>query len=107
MATVLAGGAVLTMDADDRFLPAADIRIDGTDTVAVGAGLAQPGDTVIDCRDTLVMPGFVNVHTHAGTAMFRGLVEDVPRSFWSGYRVPRQERWCDEDYVTAAGLACA
>jgi 5-methylthioadenosine/S-adenosylhomocysteine deaminase len=107
MATVLVGGAVLTMDADNRLLPVGDVRIDGTDIVAIGANLTQPEDTILDCRDALVMPGLVNVHTHAGTAMFRGLVEDVPRSFWAGYRMPRQERWSDEDYVTSARLACA
>jgi 5-methylthioadenosine/S-adenosylhomocysteine deaminase len=39
--------------------------------------------------------------------MFRGLVEDVPRSFWAGYRMPRQERWSDDDYVRSARLACS
>ncbi|MGO4669881.1 hypothetical protein [Bosea sp. 2RAB26] len=33
---------------------------------------------------------FNNTHTHAATALFRGLVEDRPRAFWPdrGYRVP-------------------
>jgi 5-methylthioadenosine/S-adenosylhomocysteine deaminase len=109
-ALVLAGGAVLTVDASDTTLPAADIRIEGATIAALGpAGtLAQPGDQVIDCRDALVMPGLVNVHTHAGTALFRGLVEDAPREFWAGrYAVPGQERLSADDYAASAGAACA
>ena len=81
MATVLTGGAVLTVDAANDFLPPADIRIDGDTIAALGpaGNLAQPGDTLIDCSEALVTPGLVNVHTHAATAFFRGLAEDLPR----------------------------
>jgi 5-methylthioadenosine/S-adenosylhomocysteine deaminase len=109
-ALVLSGGAALTVDAADTLLPAADIRIVGPTIVAIGAAgsLARPGDTVIDCRDALVMPGLINVHTHAGTALFRGLVEDAPRAFWAGrYAVPGQERFAPEDYAISARAACA
>jgi 5-methylthioadenosine/S-adenosylhomocysteine deaminase len=110
-ALVLAGGAVLTVDPNDTLLPAADIRIEGARIAAVGApgSLARPGDTVIDCRDALVMPGLVNTHTHAGTALFRGLVEDAPRDFWAAgrYRVPGQEHYTVADYAVSARAACA
>jgi len=109
-AMVLAGGAVLTVDDADTVLPAADIRIEGVTIAAIGAAgsLAQPGDTVIDCRDALVMPGLVNVHTHAGTALFRGRVEDAPRDFWAGrYAVPGQEGLTADDYAASAAAACA
>jgi 5-methylthioadenosine/S-adenosylhomocysteine deaminase len=110
MAIVLSGGAVLTVDLADRFLDAADIRIDGQLIQAVGGAgtLARPGDTVIDARNTLITPGLVNVHTHAATAFFRGLADDRPREFWSaGYAVPGQERFTIEDYTTSVRAACA
>jgi len=109
-ALVLEGGAVLTVDPADRLLDAADVRVEGAAIAAIGpAGtLARPGDTVLDCRDALVMPGLVNVHTHAGTALFRGLVEDAPREFWAGrYAVPGQERFGADDYALSAQAACA
>lgn len=109
-ALILSGGAVLTVNAADEVLPAADIRLEGMRIAAIGraGSLAQPGDAVIDCRETLVMPGLVNVHTHAGTALFRGLVEDAPRAFWAGrYAVPGQERLTAEDYALSARAACA
>lgn len=110
MAVVLSGGSLLTVDAADTFLAAADLRIEGDSIAAIGAAgsLARPGDTVIDCRDCLVTPGLVNVHTHAATAFYRGLAEDRPRAFWSaGYAMPGQERFTIEDHVLSVRAACA
>ncbi len=106
-ATVLQGGAVLTMDAGDRLLPAADIRIVDGRIAAMGVGLAQPGDRLIDCRDTLVIPGLVNTHTHACASLFRGLTEDLPRDYWrDAYGVPNQERFQKEDFQIGAQASC-
>jgi 5-methylthioadenosine/S-adenosylhomocysteine deaminase len=46
MALILQGGAVLTVNAANDFLPTADIRIEGTSIAAIGAAgsLARPGD---------------------------------------------------------------
>ncbi len=59
---LLQGGTVLDVDGER----AADVRIgrDGR-IAATGPGLApDSGETVIDCRDRLVVPGGVDVHTH-------------------------------------------
>jgi 5-methylthioadenosine/S-adenosylhomocysteine deaminase len=110
MAIVLIGGAVLTVNGANDFLPAADIRIESDTISAIGAAgsLAQPGDTLIDCREALIAPGLVNVHTHAATAFYRGMAEDRPREFWSaGYAMPGQERFTVEDHVFSVRAACA
>lgn len=107
---VLSGGAVLTMDAGDRLLASADIRIVGRRIAAIGdpGALARPGDQVIDCRDRLITPGLVNTHTHACASLLRGLTEDLPREHWNGsYGVARQERFQAEDYLLATRAACA
>jgi 5-methylthioadenosine/S-adenosylhomocysteine deaminase len=109
MAIVLQGGAALTVNEVDEFLPAADIRIEGAMIMAIGAAgtLARPGDQVIDTSETVATPGLVNVHTHAATAFFRGLADDRPREFWSGYAVPGQESFTIEDYIASVRAACA
>jgi 5-methylthioadenosine/S-adenosylhomocysteine deaminase len=110
MATILSHAAVLTVDAANRYLPAADIRVEGRTIAAIGAAgtLTAPGDTVIDCAEALVTPGLINVHTHAATAFFRGLADDRPRAFWAaGYAVPGQERFTVEHHVQSVRAACA
>ncbi|HET6224362.1 MAG TPA: hypothetical protein VFE11_19450, partial [Dongiaceae bacterium] len=110
MAIVLTGGAVLTVNAANELLPSADIRIEGETIAALGraGSLARPGDTLIDCSETLITPGLVNVHTHAATAFYRGMAEDQPREFWSaGYAMPGQESFTVEDHVLSVRAACA
>jgi 5-methylthioadenosine/S-adenosylhomocysteine deaminase len=110
MAIVLSKAAVLTVDANNRFLPAADIRIEGRTIEAIGApdSLARPGDIIVDCSEALVTPGLINVHTHAATAFFRSLADDRPREFWSaGYAVPGQERFTVAHHVSSVRAACA
>ncbi len=105
---ILSGCAVLTMDASGRILPSADIHVAGTDIAAIVVPGAdrRGGEEVIDCRDTLVIPGLVNAHTHAATGLLRGLAEDKPRSFWTDYRLPGQERLSVDDYVASARASC-
>lgn len=111
MGLVLTHATVVSVDAHDRILRDCDIRIEGATIVALGPGgsLTRPGDQVLDCAGSVVMPGFVNTHTHAGTALFRGLADDRPRAFWpeGGYRVPGQERFTPDDYRLSLRAAAA
>jgi 5-methylthioadenosine/S-adenosylhomocysteine deaminase len=109
MGLVLQHALVVTVDMQDRVLADADIRVEGTVIEAIGPGgsLKRQGDEVIDCSEALVMPGLVNVHTHAATALFRGLADDRPAAFWSrGYQVPGQERFSLDDYKLSMEAAC-
>ncbi len=36
----------------------------------------------MDCKDYLIMPGFVNGHTHNPSTLYRGLFKDKPLSDW-------------------------
>lgn len=109
MALILTHAAILTMDAAHRTLLGQDIRVEAGCITAIGPGLPlAPDDSVIDCRHALVTPGLVNVHTHAATALFRGLAENLPRDFWAGaYRVPGQDRFTAADYALSLRAACA
>ncbi len=47
-------------------LPRASVRIEGERIAAVGAAIAPaPGDTIIEARGRVLLPGFVDAHTHA------------------------------------------
>ena len=49
-------------------IPEGDITIDGTHIKAVGTQFIAPAEEgrVIDASNTIVMPGFIDVHTHGG-----------------------------------------
>jgi N-acyl-D-amino-acid deacylase len=62
---VLRGGTVVDADGQRR----ADVAVADDRIVAVGEVEAEPGDRVIDCGARLVLPGFVDAHSHADGLM--------------------------------------
>ena len=48
----------------------ADIAVDRGRIAAVGADLAKDGARVIDAKDRVVTPGFIDIHSHSDEAMF-------------------------------------
>jgi N-acetylglucosamine-6-phosphate deacetylase len=67
MSSTLHGARLVDADGD---LSTGDIRFDGASITQIGAALdASPdatADEVIDCAGLIVMPGFIDVHTHGG-----------------------------------------
>jgi len=57
---ILAGGTVVTADASFR----ADVAVDGETIAAIGSDLPRDGAEVVDVSGALVMPGFIDGHTH-------------------------------------------
>lgn len=67
---------------------------------------AFPADEVVDCTGKAATPGFVNMHTHAGMAMMRGIGEDIAFHEWLD-RIWKVESNIDDEYVYhATKVAC-
>jgi cytosine/adenosine deaminase-related metal-dependent hydrolase len=71
---IVRGGHVLTMDASLGDLPNGDVHVRDGAIVAAGAKLDAPGAQVIDGRDMIVMPGFVDTHWHLWCTALRLIV---------------------------------
>ena len=87
-----------------------DILLDGgliVKIVPAGESVALPEDTeVVDCTCKTLMPGLINMHTHAGMALMRGVGEDIPFHEWLD-RIWVLEENLDEEYVYhATKVAC-
>ncbi len=58
----------------------------------------ESADTVIDCSRMLVVPAFVNTHTHAYMSLFRSAADDLPFSEWLFGRVmPMEDNTTSDD----------
>jgi 5-methylthioadenosine/S-adenosylhomocysteine deaminase len=90
---LLKGGRTLTPGADWHDPPCADIAIAGDKIVGISAGYQAYEDRiveVIDARDHLVLPGFVNAHYHSHDVLAKGTLEEVPLETWRLYALPPQ-----------------
>ena len=87
-----------------------DILVEGTCISRISpAGEIVATDTgteVVDCTGKAAMPGLVNMHTHAGMAMMRGVGEDIAFHEWLD-RIWKIEERLDEELVyQSTRLAC-
>lgn len=58
-----------------------DVQIEADRIVAIGSNLPPVGE-VIDGRNKLLLPGFVNAHTHSPELWQRGLIPPLPLELW-------------------------
>ncbi len=86
---LIAGGRVYDHDGDVHRPAQADVLIADDEIVRVEAGLADrlageggDGPRVIDARDKLVVPGFVNAHYHSHDVLLTGCFETLPLEVW-------------------------
>ena len=87
-----------------------DVLLDGgliAGIVSAGEPVAVPdGAEVVECHRNTLMPGLVNMHTHAGMALMRGVGEDISFHEWLD-RIWELEKDLDEEYVYhATKVAC-
>jgi 5-methylthioadenosine/S-adenosylhomocysteine deaminase len=83
---IVIGGTVIAQDAAHRVVTPGAVAIAGTDIVDVDAPAAiaarYTAAETIDARSEVVLPGFVNTHTHAPMVMYRGLADDLALMDW-------------------------
>jgi 5-methylthioadenosine/S-adenosylhomocysteine deaminase len=101
---LVVGGSIVTMDGSRRILEDGAVAVKGDEIVAV-APRAELEDKyaptqTINARGKLVLPGFINGHTHVPMTLFRGLHDDVTLNDWLyKYIFPAEAKNVNEEFV--------
>jgi len=101
---LISGGTVVTMDASRAILDDGAVAVKGDTIVAVGPRseleARYAAKQTIDARGGLVLPGFINGHTHVPMTLFRGLHDDVTLNDWLyKYIFPAEAKNVNEEFV--------
>ena len=101
---IVTGGVVVTMDGTRNLYSDGSVAVRGDSIVAVGPrasiGSRYQAGRVIDARGGVILPGFVNGHTHVPMTLFRGLHDDVTLNDWLyKYIFPAEAKNVNEDFV--------
>lgn len=73
-----AGMVVAFQDNEHRILRDGCVVVDGNEVIYVGKNYGEPVDQVIDARNRLVTPGYINTHTHLSESpLDKSFLEDV------------------------------
>ena len=84
---VVKNALLVTCDANHNVIDNAAILVSGNTIKWVGPSnefenIAPEGAKIIDASNKILMPGLINMHSHCGDSLFRGLVENLPLERW-------------------------
>ncbi|MGI6574427.1 MAG: amidohydrolase [bacterium] len=101
---IISGGAVVTVDEKGQIFDPGEVVIRDGKILSVGpAGStrAVPGQQqlIMKAENKIILPGFINAHTHAAMTLFRGVGDDLPLREWLQNRI-----WPLEAKLTAKDI---
>jgi 5-methylthioadenosine/S-adenosylhomocysteine deaminase len=107
---VITNATVVTVDAADRVLSDAAIRIESgviTEIGPVGA-VDHQADALLDARNAIVMPGMINAHAHLAMTLLRGVADGHDLDGFLATVLPIEGALLSGDFVrTGTELAAA
>ncbi|MEN6620038.1 MAG: amidohydrolase [Smithella sp.] len=110
---LILGGKLLLLDSNNTELDYSAIAINKNSILAIGQTreLVQKykAKKIINAQDSLIMPGFVNCHTHAAMTCFRGIADDLELMDWlNNYIFPAEAKNVNKELAYWGSLlACA
>jgi 5-methylthioadenosine/S-adenosylhomocysteine deaminase len=101
---LVTGGTVVSMDAARTIYDDGAVAIRGDRIVAVGkrseVEAKYQAHEIIHARGKLILPGFINGHTHVPMTLFRGLHDDVTLDEWlHKYIFPAEAKNVNQEFV--------
>lgn len=106
--SILIKGAsyVVTQDKRRKVLKDVDIFIDKKKIQSIGKSVKANSDFVIDGKGKAILPGLINLHTHAAMTLFRGYADDMNLFDWLNKRIwPIEEKLNEEDIFWGSMIA--
>jgi len=108
---IVTGGTVLTMAPGSEPIADGAVAVRGGAIVAVGPAAAVLADAKparrLDAGGGLILPGFVNTHTHLAMVLLRGLADDLPLREWLEQHIWPAERAMMDAEMVALGTRLA
>lgn len=100
--------SLLSMDPEREKIIKGDLLVEGSMITAIGEDIPKSAHKVIEGDNLVVMPGFVNTHTHVSMSLLRGYGDDLELFSWLNDRIwPAESRLTKDDVYVGAKLGIA
>ncbi len=107
MKLLLKNSRLLDMVGDLPEIKERDILIDENKIAKISENIDEQVDKVIDCNKNIVMPGFVNTHTHLAMSIFRGYKDDKGLMDWLYNSIfPIEDKFIEDDFYWNSYGSC-
>ncbi len=107
MKILLKNTTLLDMVGNEPNIRKTDILIDEDEISKIEENIEDEEAQVIDIKENLVMPGFVNTHTHLAMSIFRGYKDDQKLMDWLENAIfPVEDKLRPDDIYWNTFLSC-
>ena len=101
MKTLIKNAKILSMENSD--IIESDLLIEGKYIKKIEENIEETNEKIIDASNMLLMPAFINCHTHVGMSLFRNYGEEVDLMTWlNDYIWPLEDKLSSDDVYTAS-----
>ncbi len=106
---LIENGIIVTIDPEMRIIEKGWLAIDKGSIIEIGSEADDkhqylPVQT-INAAAKIVMPGFINTHTHIPMAYFKGLADDLPLHVWLNEHIwPKETKMVNDEFVYHSSL---
>ncbi|WP_319506825.1 amidohydrolase family protein [uncultured Methanolobus sp.] len=104
---IIKNAYILTMDPSAGDIKNGVMVIENGMIKEIGTSTQCSAEKVIDAKGSVLMPGLINTHCHAGMTIFRGYADDMQLQDWLENHIwPAEAQLTDEDIYAGTRLAC-
>lgn len=90
----------------EKIEEAIDIKIENSNITEISKNLEEDVDKIIDATGKIVMPGFINTHSHVPMSIFRETVDGYSLQDWLTKKIwPMEDKLTKEDIQDASFLS--
>ena len=104
MKTKFSNGLIIKNFDDEPFV--GDLIVEDSEIVYIGKQTNEQADRIIDATDKIIMPGFVNAHTHSAMNLLEGKSGDKKLQEWLGDMFDAEKNLTGNDVYCGTSLAC-
>ena len=107
MKTLIKNATLLDMSLNVPNVRKSDILVEDNIIVKIEENIEDDCDKILDAKEMVVMPGFVNTHTHLAMSIFRGYKDDQKLMDWLENAIfPVEDKLRPEDIYWNSFLSC-
>jgi len=100
--------SMITMDSQKPEVIIGDLLVEGSKIIKIDTNISKSAHKVIEGKNRLLMPGFVNTHTHVSMSLLRGYGDDLELFEWLSKRIwPIESKLVKNDVYVGAKLGIA
>ncbi len=105
---LIKNATIITQNSKRQILRDYDVLIEKNKIAKIGRGLRAPSAETIDAHRKVVLPSFVNTHTHIAMAILRGYADDLKLKEWLEKEIwPMEAQMKKEDIYWGSMLGIA